>query len=50
MSDLIAPAPALERFDLFEVVDGRVVEGEPIGALEIFLASCLIALAGPARG
>ena len=49
MSDLITQAPALERIDLFEVVDGRVVEKPPMGALEVFLASSLM-LACPVRG
>ena len=42
MSDLTTQAPALERIDLFEVVDGRVVEKPPMGALEVFLASSLM--------
>jgi Uma2 family endonuclease len=47
MSDLIAQAPALERIDLFEVVDGRVVEKPPLGALEVFLASSLMRWLAP---
>ena len=47
MSDLIAQASALGRIDLFEVVDGRVVEKPPMGALEVFLASSLMRWLAP---
>jgi Uma2 family endonuclease len=46
-SDLIGQAPSLEHPDLFEVVDGRVVEKSPMGALEVFLASCLLRWLAP---
>jgi Uma2 family endonuclease len=41
VSALGTPDPALKKPDLFEVVDGRVVDKPPLGALEVFLASSL---------
>jgi len=46
-SDLIAQDPALEGFDLFEVVNGRVVEKPPMGALEVFLTATLMRWLAP---
>ncbi len=46
-SDLSARGPVPERSDLFEIVDGHVVEKPPMGALEGFLASTLMRYLAP---
>jgi len=46
MSLLTGPDPALKKPDLYEVIDGRVVE-KPLGALEAFLASRLMLWLAP---
>ena len=46
-SDLSGRVTVLKRSDLFEVVDGRVVEKPLMGALEVFLASTLMRCLAP---